>query len=121
MTRFTNRKFMNSVKNAAKGLVITIKSQRNFKIQILIAFFITFVSFLFKYSALEFCVAILTIMLVMIVEMLNSCIEFALDAIYRNNYSILVKMSKDISAGAVLLASLTCAGINCVIFISKFI
>jgi diacylglycerol kinase len=37
--------------------------------------------------------------------MLNTAIEFTLDAIYHNRYSKMVGMAKDISAGAVMFAS----------------
>ena len=120
MSKFTNKKFTGSLKHAIKGILACFKSQRNFKYQFGIFVLICLVSFLFKYSVVETCLCIFTIMLVMIVEMLNSCMEFALDAVYRNKYSILVKISKDILAGAVLLSSLSCVIINSLIFFSKF-
>ena len=48
--------------------------------------------------------------------MLNTAIEFALDSIYHNKYSRMVGMAKDISAGAVMFASLISVVIGLIIF-----
>ena len=110
---------MMSVKHAINGFVACFKSQRNFKYQLLIFLLICVLAYIFKYTILEFTFCTFTIFLVLIVEMLNSCIEFVLDAVYRSRYSILVKVSKDISAGAVLLSSIACAIVNGLVLISK--
>ncbi len=119
MSKFTNKKFFGSVQHALRGLLVTIKSQRNFKYQILILCLICVIAYMLKYTAVEFCLCAFSIVLVLLIEMINSCIEFALDAVYKNKYSILVKMSKDISAGAVLLCSINCVAINSIIILSK--
>ena len=62
------------------------------------------------------CILILTIAFVIVAEMLNSAIEFALDAVFHNRYSKLVGMAKDISAGAVMFASATAVIIGILLF-----
>ena len=51
-----------------------------------------------------------------LIEMLNTAIEFALDAIYHNRYSKMVGMAKDISAGAVMFASVIAVIIGLFLF-----
>jgi diacylglycerol kinase len=53
------------------------------------------------------------IAIVIISEMLNTAIEFTLDSIYHNKFSRMVGMAKDISAGAVMFATIlsVCVGI----------
>ena len=119
MTRFTNKKFITSVKHSIDGVLATFKSQRNFKFQICIMLFICFAALAFEYSAVEFALCLFSIFLVLILEMFNSCIEFTLDAVYKNKYSTLVKLAKDISAGAVLLSSVNCVLVNGIILISN--
>ena len=119
MTRFTNKKFITSVKHSLDGIFTTFKSQRNFKFQICILFVICFVAFGFEYSAVEFALCLFSIFLVLILEMFNSCIEFTLDAVYKNKYSTLVKLAKDISAGAVLVSSVNCVLVNGIIILGK--
>ncbi len=56
------------------------------------------------------------IAIVLICELLNSVIEFTLDAVYGNNYSKLVEMAKDMSAGMVLLAAISSVVVGIVLF-----
>lgn len=121
MSKFTNKKLSGSLRHAISGIVACYKSQRNFKYQLLVLAFIAVLAFAFKYTIFETSLCIFTIVLVLIMEMLNSCIEFTLDAVYKNKYSTLVKISKDISAGAVLISSISCVIINALILFSKLL
>lgn len=116
MTKFKSSGVRESISNAIHGIMLAICSQRNFRIEILIAFIVLILAFLFKFSITDICILILIIAIVLICELLNSVIEFTLDAVYKNNYSRLVEMAKDMSAGMVLLA----ACISCVIGILLF-
>ena len=49
--------------------------------------------------------------------MMNSAIEFSLDAVFHNRFSTLVGMAKDISAGAVMFATLIAIAIGLIIFL----
>ena len=49
----------------------------------------------------------------------NSVIEFIMDAYYKNKWSKLAKLSKDIAAGAVLLSAVASATISLLIFATK--
>ena len=51
--------------------------------------------------------------------MLNTAIEFALDSIYHNKYSRMVGMAKDISAGAVMFASVISVMVGIILFGTK--
>lgn len=119
MTKFANKKFTNSVKHAFDGIIATLKSQKNFKIQLFALILITILAITFKYSCVEFCICFFSIMLVLILEMINSALEFTLDSHFRNKYSLFVKLAKDIAAGAVLLSSFNCLLINIIIFVAK--
>jgi diacylglycerol kinase len=67
----------------------------------------------------EFCLLLFVIAMVLICELINSVIEFVLDATYRNKYSKLVEMSKDMSAGAVLIATILSIVIGSLLFLGK--
>ena len=69
-----------------------------------------------NFSAIEFCVLLLAIAIVIISEILNTAIEFALDSIYHNKFSRMVGMAKDISAGAVMFASFISLTIGVILF-----
>jgi len=58
-------------------------------------------------------------MFILVIEMINSVIEFVIDAYYRNKWAKLAKLSKDIAAGAVLLSACVSAMISFIIYGSK--
>lgn len=116
MTRFKTSNFNSSFKNARKGMRLVLKSERNIRIHMVIAIIVLILAFLFGFKPLEICVLLLTIGLVIISEMLNTAIEFTLDAVFRNKYSVMVGMAKDISAGAVMVASVLSVAIGIILF-----
>ena len=73
-------------------------------------------AYLLDFSALEFCMTLFAIGLVIVTEMVNTAIEFTLDSIYHNRYSRMVGMAKDISAGAVMFASVIALAIGLILF-----
>ena len=68
------------------------------------------------FSVIEYCLLLFAIGFVIVAEMLNSAIEFALDSIYHNRYSKMVGMAKDISAGAVMFASFISLVVGLILF-----
>ena len=116
MTRFKGQGFNNTFKNARKGFRLVLKSEMNIRIHVVIAFLVLFFAYLLDFSALEFCVTLFAIAIVIVSEMINTAIEFTLDSVYHNRYSKMVGMAKDISAGAVMFASFTSLVIGLILF-----
>ncbi len=116
MSRFKTNNFNSSFKNARKGMRLVLKSERNIRAHMVIALCVLFLAILFGFRPIEICVLLLTIGMVIIAEMLNTAIEFALDATFKNKYSVMVGMAKDISAGAVMVASVLSVAIGFILF-----
>ena len=116
MTKFKSSSVAESISNAIRGLKLAVSSQRNFVIEIFISVFVSAFSVLLRFSLTDICILLIMIALVLICELLNSAIEFTLDAVYKNNYSKLVEMAKDMSAGMVLLAAFMSVIIGCILF-----
>ena len=116
MTRFKSQGFNNTFKNARKGFRLVLRSEINVRIHIVIALLVLVFAYFLKFSAVEFCIILFAIAIVIITEMLNTAIEFALDSIYHNKYSKMVGMAKDISAGAVMFASFISVAVGIIIF-----
>lgn len=121
MTKFKAQGFNNTFKNARKGFRLVLKSELNIRIHVTIAFLVIFLALILKFSALEFCILLFVIGLVIVAEMLNTAIEFTLDSIYHNRYSRMVGMAKDISAGAVMFATIISVLVGIILFGSKFL
>ncbi len=119
MTKFKSQGFNNTFKNARKGFRLVLKSEVNLRIHTAIAVLVVFLALLLKFSALEFCILLFVIGLVIVAEMLNTAIEFTLDSIYHNRYSRMVGMAKDISAGAVMFATIISVLVGLILFGSK--
>ena len=119
MTKFKAQGFNNKFKNARKGLRLVLKSEMNVRIHVAIATFVVFLALFLKFSAIEFCLLLFVIGLVIVAAMLNTAIEFTLDSIYHNKYSRMVGMTKDISAGAVMFASFISVLVGLVLFGNK--
>ena len=105
MTKYKSSGVKQSVYNAIHGLKLAFCSQRNFVIEVCISFFVFVLASFLNFSVTDLCLLIVMTAIVLICELFNSVIEFTLDAVYKNQYSNLVKMAKDISAGIVVLAS----------------
>ena len=121
MTKFKAQGLNNTFKNARKGFRLVLKSELNIRIHVAIAFLVIFLALILKFSALEFCILLFIIGLVIVAEMLNTAIEFTLDSIYHNRYSRMVGMAKDISAGAVMFATIISILVGVILFGSKFL
>lgn len=117
MTKYKKQNFSNTFKNARKGMRLTLKSERNLRVHILMAAFVLASAFYLGFSTTKFCILLLAIAAVISAEMFNSAIEFSLDAIFHNKYSRMVGMAKDIAAGAVMIVSITALMIGALLFI----
>ena len=117
MTKFKSSSVIESIYNAIRGLKLAFFSQRNFQIETVIAVIAVVLALLLNFSHTDLCILIITIALVIICEFINSVIEFTLDAVYKNNYSKLVEMAKDMSAGMVLFVAFISVIIGFVLYI----
>jgi diacylglycerol kinase len=106
---------------ALRGIAISLKSQRNFRADLLIGILVMILAFYFKLQSIEIAILILTIGFMLFAELLNTVIEFTVDAYFGNKYSILAKMAKDISAGAVLISATTAVIVGLILFLPKIL
>ena len=108
-----------SFKYAFSGISYVLITSRNFKIQLIFAVTSLMIGFLLQISMSNYLILIATIMSVLILEILNSSIESIVDLVVKKEFSSLAKISKDTSAGAVLLASINSVIIAVYIFVPK--
>lgn len=121
MSKYKSQGFRNTFKNARKGMRLAIKSERNIRVHLISAICVLMFGVLLDLTLTQLCVLLLTIAMVISMEMINSAIEFSLDAVFHNRYSKLVGMAKDISAGAVMFVTVIAVMIGCLLFIPKII
>ena len=95
---------------------LVLKSEVNIRVHFCIAMIVLALAFVLDFSVERICILLLTIGFVIVTEMVNSAVEFSLDAVFHNRYSKLVGMAKDISAGAVMFASVIAVVIGIILF-----
>ena len=121
MSKYKTQGMFSTFKNASRGVRISLKAERNVKIHIVAALIVILTAIILKMSITKICILILAISNVMVVEFINTSLEFGLDAVFHNKYSRLVGFAKDISAGAVVLASFFSAIIGVILFGTEII
>ncbi len=115
----TSTHVLKSFKYAFSGISYVFITSRNFKIQLIFAVTSLMIGFLLQISQSNYVILIATIMSVLILEILNTSIESIVDLLVKKEFSSLAKISKDTSAGAVLLASINSVIIAVYIFVPK--
>ena len=115
----TSKNVLISFKYAFSGISYVLRTSRNFRIQLIFAFTSLMIGFLLQISLSNYLILIATIMSVLILEILNTSIESIVDLVVKKEFSSLAKISKDTSAGAVLLASIYSVIIAIYIFVPK--
>ena len=115
----TSKNVLISFRYAFSGIGYTFKNSRNFKIQVIFAFFSLILGSIFQLDKSDYLILLVTIFSVLILEVLNTSIESLVDLVIQKKFSNLAKISKDCSAGAVLLASINSVIIGLYLFTPK--
>ena len=108
-----------ALKNALSGIFLSLKTERNLRLMVLIAVLVIAVSFWLRLSLMEFAIIIWAIFAVISVEMINTSLESITDLV-REEWHQKAKKAKDIASGMVLIAVIGAAVIGGLIFIPKF-
>lgn len=121
MKKYQSKSFIKSAMHATNGLYLAFRTQKNFRKHIVIAVFVLTLAFFLKAKGMEIAIIVATNTCVLVAELVNSVIEFVMDAYYKNKYSRLCKFAKDISAGAVLLCAISSAAIAAILLVPRLI
>lgn len=95
-----------SFKYAFEGLFHALLNEANFRVQVLIAIFATFLGFYFKISNVEWGLIILSMGFLLTAEMVNTVVEEFIDYLIQEE-SQTAKIIKDLAAGFVLTTAIT--------------
>lgn len=112
------KKLIDSFNYAFEGIIYTLKTQRNMRIHFIIAVLVLFFSLFYNLTKIEILILFITIALVIITEMINTCIEATIDLI-TDKYHELAKIAKNVAAGAVLISAINSIIVAYVIFYDK--
>ena len=116
--KIKNSSFIDAWKNAINGIIYATTTQANIKKQLVIAVAVVIISLFFNLSKAEFLIFLFTIILIIFAEMVNTAIETVVD-LYVDVYHPKAKISKDVAAGAVVLAACNALVVGYFIFFKE--
>ncbi len=105
MHRQVRTNIVESFNAAIEGFLYVVKTQRNMRIHFLLALMILLLGIYLNFTRTELMILLLTCSSVLIIEMVNTAMEIIMDYV-ESSHSAWVKVVKDITAGAVLVASI---------------
>ncbi len=100
---------------AFNGIVYVVRTQRNMQLHIAATVVVLVAGLVLDLSRLEFVAVIAAVSLVLIAEMFNTALEAAVDAIV-TDYHPLIRVAKDVAAGAVLIAAVNAVATAYLVF-----
>lgn len=117
---FSIVKRVQSFEHAGNGIRIFLKTTHNSWVQITIGVIAVWLGFVFCITKTEWLFIVLSIGFVLTSEAFNTAIEFDMD-LTSPEYHEYAKYTKDVAAGAVVIASITASIIGLIIFVPKFL
>ena len=109
-----------SFRFAANGLKIAFTKGRNFQIQVILGVAAIVLAIILKITSLEWLALILIIASVLILELINTAIEEIVNMV-SPEIQPRAKIAKDVSAGAVLIASVAAVCMGAFLFLPKIL
>lgn len=111
---FTGR--IRSVRYAVAGIAEMLEGQHNAWVHFVATLCVIAAGLFFQVDAFEWAILVLAIALVWVAEALNTAFEFLCD-VASPEFHPLVKKSKDVAAGAVLLSAIAAIIVGLIIFV----
>jgi len=102
--------------HAVDGILELLRSQHNAWVHVVATISVITAATFFGVTVTEWCLLVLVITTVWVAEGVNTAFEFLCD-VASPDFHPLVKKSKDVAAGAVLLSALGAATVGLIIFI----
>jgi diacylglycerol kinase (ATP) len=103
---------------AFEGIVYVLRTQRNMQLHVAAGAAVLVLALVLDVGRLELVAVIGAVSLVLVAEMVNTALEAALDALV-TGYHPLVKVAKDVAAGAVLVAAVNALAVAYLVFYNR--
>ncbi len=112
------RGIIDSFNYAIEGFIYVLKTQPNMRRHFLIGVAVILLGIYFNVSKVELMLLTISISFVIACEMFNSAIEFSADLVSQE-FHPMIRMIKDIAAGAVLLSAANAVIVGYLIFLNR--
>jgi len=118
--RFSIVARIKSANHAWRGIGILFKTSHNARLGLALSLLVIYLGFEFSISNIEWMLLVFAIGLVFVAEAINSAIEIDMD-LTSPEYHPYARDTKDVAAGAVLLAVILAVIIGAIIFLPKLL
>lgn len=102
--KLKNDNFIEACNNAVNGIIYSATTQRNIKIQLVLAVIVMILCLFYGLNTTEFLCLVFAVFMVIFAEMINTAIETVVD-LFVDVYHPKAKIAKDVAAGAVVLSA----------------
>lgn len=116
--KMKNDNFFEAWGNATNGIIYSATTQRNIRIQLVLAVIVMVLSLFYGLNTAEFLCLLFAVFLVIFAELINTAIETVVD-LFVDVYHPKAKISKDVAAGAVVLAACNALVVGYFIFFKE--
>mgnify|MGYP002624667837 CR=1 FL=1 len=107
-------------KYAFRGLITIFRTQQNFRIQVIVALAVVALGFIVELRNAHWIVIIFLILLVLLLEMLNTVFEFLVDMLKPRIHQY-ARDIKNMMAGMVLITAISAIIVGLLVFIPYFL
>ncbi len=114
------KRLFKAIKYSSEGLIEAVSNHTAFKQELLIFIILTPLAIIVGNSFLEISILIFSVILVLVIEIINTAIEIIVDRISTEKHE-LSKKAKDLGSAAVLIALLNMIIIWGLIIVPKFL
>ena len=116
--KMKNDNFFEAWGNATNGIIYSATTQRNIRIQLVLAVIVMVLSLFYGLNTAEFLCLLFAVFMVIFAELINTAIETVVD-LFVYVYHPKAKISKDVAAGAVVLAACNALVVGYFIFFKE--
>lgn len=116
--KMKNDNFFEAWVNATNGIIYSATTQRNIRIQLVLAVIVMVLSLFYGLNTAEFLCLLFAVFMVIFAELINTAIETVVD-LFVDVYHPKAKISKDVAAGAVVLAACNALVVGYFIFFKE--
>lgn len=116
--KMKNDNFFEAWGNATNGIIYSATTQRNIRIQLVLAVIVMALSLFYGLNTAEFLCLLFAVFMVIFAELINTAIETVVD-LFVDVYHPKAKISKDVAAGAVVLAACNALVVGYFIFFKE--
>lgn len=112
------RKLHESFQHALRGLGLCVRSERNFRVHMVAAFFVALFAFMGQASMADYAALSICFGLTMGAELMNTAIERLCDK-QASGYDGIVRNAKDIAAAGVFVCAVSCVLVGIFLFVGN--